>query len=168
MRSTLWLLLLLLSTNALGRVGPVPDYAPLAVVRTHVQAMDLSPEFVERLGSLAGRRHTVVGEEDTLGTMVWLRDYQPIYVRDAEAHLHALRVKSLLPERNGLKFAGDPPIEDLPLVHENGNLVVAGRYIFISDRVFEDNEVEAPESLGERRPLVRDLAQALHRPEADI
>ncbi|MEZ4474875.1 MAG: hypothetical protein R3F60_29620 [bacterium] len=167
MRSTLWLLLLLVSSAA-ARPGPVPDYAPLALIRTHVQAMDLSPEFVERLSSIAGRRHTVIGDEDTLGTMVWLRDYQPIYVRDAQSHLHALRVKSLLPERNGLKFAGDPPAEDLPLVHENGNLVVAGRYIFVSDRLFEDNDVEAPESQGERRPLLRDLARALNRPEADI
>src|SRR5262245_5300338 len=128
--------LLFLVQPAAARPGPVPDYAPLAIVRTHVQARDLSMEFVDRLRALAGTRHQVVGSEESPGTLVWLRDYQPVYIRDGADRLQSLRVRSRLAERNGHSFPGDPPAVEVPLVHENGNLVVAGRFVFISTRFF--------------------------------
>ncbi len=160
---------LLWAVDALAaRPGPVPDYAPLALVRTHVQARDLSEEFVEQLQKLLGPRHVEVGQSDAVGTLVWLRDYQPIYARDATDRLQSLRVRSHNPERNGHFFPGDPPAAELPLVHENGNLVVAGRRAFVSTRFFEDNRIEGLGSEAARFALIRDLARALAIAEQDV
>lgn len=169
MRTWLPLLPLLLAFESLAaRPGPVPDYAPMALVRTHVQARDLSEEFVVRLQKLLGPRHVEVGQPDAVGTLVWLRDYQPIYARDAADRLHSLRVRSRMPERNGHFFPGDSPAADLPLVHENGNLVVAGQRVFVSTRIFDDNRIEGPGAEAARRPLIRALAQGLAIPEEDV
>lgn len=90
-------------------------------------------------------------EDDTL---VWMRDYQPIYVRRPDGGIKLLRYLHGNPNRSGYLPLGHPTadpfppsrgrepdvsLEMLPLLHENGNLVVAGRWLLMTDLVVEDN-----------------------------
>jgi len=162
MRHLWWLLLL--ATPVQAAPGPVPDYAPLARVRTHIQATDLAREFVGVLAQLLGSRYEVIGDRESAGSLIWLRDYQPIYTRDATQHLRAIHTRSLLPERNNQRFPGDPPPTELGLVLEHGNLVVAGERVFLTERVLDDN---GGKGAGEAGVIAR-LATVLDRPAADI
>ncbi|MCA9560600.1 MAG: hypothetical protein H6704_15170 [Myxococcales bacterium] len=182
----------------LDRPGPVPDYAPLAHVYTHARVDSLSAALPELLTALVGDVHAVEDydpppppdeeDEESDRSLVWLRDYQPIYVRTHDGRLKVLRYLSENPNRAAYlpvettralveQHVGVRPIvETLPLLHENGNLVATGRYIFVTERLLEDNAepLDAPHLLDAGyRPRDPDevlavLAQAMERPVEDI
>jgi len=138
------------------RVGPVPDYAPVRAVYSHAQLARLAPEAADALGVLLPHLHRVEdydpgeqepGEaflEDT--TLVWMRDYHPAYVRAPTGDLEAVHFLSHNPNRARFtprRLAADAA-RGAPLVHENGNLLVAGRWVFVGARLLDDNRDEAP------------------------
>ena len=84
-------------SQLMRRPGPVPDYAPMAAVWTHPQLMTIGAALPGALDEILHDRHQVDDynppkaegdyvegqvEDEQDGTLVWLRDYQPIYVRD--------------------------------------------------------------------------------------
>ncbi len=99
---------------------------------------------------------TLDREDDSL---VWMRDYQPIYLRRADGGITVLRYLHPNPNRSGYlplwhpiadpfppghgDARGDAPrFATLPLLHENGNLVVAGRFALLTDLIIEDNALD--------------------------
>lgn len=200
------------------RPGPVPDYAPLAAVWTHPQLDSIAPALAPALDRAIGRRHRVedyapstadgldleddwreasvdeldpdadLAAEDN--TLVWMRDYQPIYVRRPDGTLTWLRYLHENPNRQAyLPIDDDPgpfaservqklgtPVAHLPLLHENGNLVVAGRYVFLTDLVLEDNTLAFESTHLDRsgfvpltpEQVVATLARAFWREPGDI
>lgn len=162
------------------RPGPVPDYAPLDSVWTHPQLMTLAPDFARRLTRYLGERHRIEtyvppdpdleasaesdpdvavegAESDEDDSLVWMRDYQPIYVRRADGGIEVVRYLHANPNRSAYlplwhptadpfppshgdgKIDVAPALRTLPLLHENGNLVVAGRWLLMTDLIIEDN-----------------------------
>jgi len=170
--------------------GPIPDFAPLAAIVTHADLSDMAPQFPRLLDGLLGARHRVdrrvawahvilPGETNPADdTLVWLRDYQPLFVRDADGVVSAVLYLSENPNRSA--WCGLVPQgvrrRTLPLVHENGNLVTTGRYVFVTERILEDNaqQLDAPhlreQGYRPRRPdeVVKLLARALHRQPDDV
>ena len=119
------------------------------------------------------------GEVDALDdALVWKRDYQPIYVRDRRGGLTALHYLADNPNRVGAPSHHRGRIQErvMPLVHENGNLVTTGRYVFVTDQILDENA----EPRGERHLLehgyrersagevLRVLSRHLLRPVEDI
>lgn len=193
--AALWVLLFVAVSHATprpsveGRLGPIPDYAPVEVVWTHPQLERIAPALGPALDRALGRRHRVedyaplaagsAGEGDAVeldesglpimeveafdgadalsdedDSLVWMRDYQPIYVRRAGGAVVGLRYLHDNPNRQAYlpyetprdRFAGERAapamgFEHLPLLHENGNLVVAGRWVLVTDLILEDNTV---------------------------
>jgi hypothetical protein len=193
--------------------GPVADFAEADFIATHFELEEVTHELPKALSAILGPRHVVEryaphevaetpagvgGEVDT--TLLWMRDYQPLFVRRADGSLKVLRYLSPNPNRTRYEPLGlDPPpvgagrrlfypepgqpnrgrwlfTETLPLVHENGNLVSTGRYVFVTQRIFEDNgrPPEAPHlaqfGYKARTPMevLDTLARALERPTSDI
>ena len=194
------------------RVGPIPDYAPVARVYTHQQLAALAPTsaltIAEKLEGLfevedynpSEAGHTEVFSEDTM--LLWLRDYHPIYVRSKSGDLTAVHylaynpnraryaIKQDLSERSPAQVTETTTDQEkklaqrlaikpsrrsvdarraLPLIHENGNLIIAGPWVFISERVLEDNkQLESEDHLIEggymprgRNGVLSELAKAL-------
>jgi hypothetical protein len=127
--------------------------------------------------------------------MMWARDYEPIYVRKADGRLKIVHYLSPNPNRSrylevaarkpghplrALVQAADgrpaPIVETMPLLHENGNLIANGRYVFISHRILEENTIVPPDKrlvddgFARRTPeqIIAVLSQALERPASDI
>lgn len=161
--------------------GPIPDFAPLSAVLTHRMLEGFDPAIPAALGKLAGRRHRVepydpCGRDPGVacehwppdGMMIWMRDYQPIFVRRPDGRLKIVRYLSQNPNRTGyvasiaarvgrarahpllagrsLAAGRRPPIvETLPLIHEHGNLVTTGRHVFLTHRVLDENAVPSPD-----------------------
>ncbi len=187
-----------LAVASAPRPGPIPDYEPVAHIYTHMRVDMLSEALPELLTELVGDVHTVEDydpppppdevDETTDRSLVWLRDYQPIYVRRANGRLKLLRYLSENPNRAvympldaeraaiELHTGQAPDIETLPLLHENGNLVAMGRFIFVTERLLEQNAEphEEPHLLQAgyepRDPdaVLALLAEAFERPVADI
>lgn len=155
--------------------GPVADFEPVYEVMVHRQLEVVNTELATLLKVLLGERFSVetydpgeVASEcsESDRTLMWMRDYQPIYVRQPDGRLKSVRYLSTNPNRSRYlpkarsddghlrlrmtahgPFALPPvqdrrlPIEMLPLIHENGNLVSNGRFVFMTDLIFEDNRV---------------------------
>ncbi len=169
--------------------GPVPDYAPMATILTHDGSKELAPELSPLLERLLGagyridRRVALVhdpepGETDLADdSMLWMRDYQPIFVRES-GKLRALLYLSENPNRSEARglLPHDFPTRTLPLLHENGNLVVAGRFVIVTDHLIQQNaqDIRSEHLLrAGYRPRGRDevlrlLARNLHRKVDDI
>jgi len=134
------------------RVGPIPDYAPVRAVYFHQQLAGLAPESALGLEVLLGGLYEVddydPGElegdtivEDTM--LLWMRDYHPIYVREPTGALRAVHYLAHNPNRARYLLRGAPRVDELkhlPVIHENGNLIVAGQWVFVSERLLEDNQ----------------------------
>lgn len=199
------------------RAGPAPDYGPVHAVWTHVSLTDMRTDLPEVLDRVLGRRHlvetytpldgdpdasvadldvlrsTAIDASDYDNTVLWMRDYQPIYVRTARGHAEALRPLHVNLNRSAYVLHGDPEVDPwgragpapdgrrtiyrrLPLIHENGNLVVAGRWVLVGGDLLSDNAID--DSTGHlkqsnfrgRSPaeVVGVLARALHRAPDDI
>jgi hypothetical protein len=123
--------------------GPVPDFEPMAAVATHAGIAPLAPELPRTLARLLGKRAVTVGgasiDDDTL---LWLRDYQPLWVR-RDGGLVALRYLS---RDAGRSEASPPPgwldgvkVATLPLFLEHGNLVSTGALVLATERLVDDN-----------------------------
>ncbi len=151
--------------------GPVPDFAPVAAITTHASLAELVPELPRTLSALLGPRHAVAAASGDDTTLLWMRDYQPLYVRRADGSLAALRSLSPNPNRMRPTTAGE---RVLPLLHENGNLVSTGRTVFVTDRLLEDNARPLPELAARgyrpRKPaeVLKILARAVGRPLRDV
>jgi len=162
-----------------AKAGPVPDYGPVAAIVSHTRIDEMAPDLRPALAQILGGVHVVRShtwtslpdspadptDEDDDST-VWMRDYQPIYVRQPDGRIVAYRYLAT----NANRQAYHPPglkTETLPIIHENGNLVVAGRYVFLSESVVHDNR--QPWSLrhllaqGYRPRTREDLQQLLAR-----
>ena len=165
------------------RVGPVPDYAPVGYVVSHARLRQHAPRMAEALDRHLGARHVVETRQPSSADMpdndLWLRDHQPIYVRNANGTLTAVRPLHPQPSRaQWMPLIPRPSIltKRLPLVHENGNLVTTGRHVFVSERIFDDNArstVEPELTAGGYLPRSSDatlgvLADALGRPVEDF
>lgn len=196
------------------RAGPIPDYAPIDSVWTHPQLLTIAPELAATLTRYLGEQHRIetwvppppeatdeelsedpdvdgdaLDREDS--SLVWIRDYQPIFVRRPDGGIKVLRYLHHNPNRSSYLPLGhptadpfpparqverEPSFELLPLLHENGNLVVAGRWVLLTDLIFEDNGLEdgAPHlvaagyaGMDAGRVLAR-LARALGRHPREI
>jgi hypothetical protein len=157
--------------------GPVPDFEPVRAVVTHRQLVDIQPELSTVLTTLLGPQHLVErfsgpaplvltgrqppGVDDE--SLLWVRDYQPIFVRTADGELKMVRYLAENPNRarylpargeasarpDGSYRYFDLPgtsrggrwlrTEALPLIHENGNLVSSGKLVFLTDLIFDQN-----------------------------
>jgi len=154
-------------------VGPIPDFAPLSGIVTHVLAGEVSRGMVERLRERLGSRLEARGigyqgprggYGSSGGNMVWIRDYSPAYVRQADGTAKVLNFISTVKERNNYTGATYIPVRGpspehlmyrdpgvtvgggqwlltrtVPLDHELGNQISTGRHVFVSDRLIEDN-----------------------------
>ncbi len=154
-------------------VGPIPDFAPLSGIVTHVLAGEVSRGMVERLRERLGSRLEArsigfqgprSGYGSAGGNMVWIRDYSPAYVRQADGTTKVLSFTSPVKERNNYTGATYIPVRGpspehqmyrepgvttgggqwlltrtVPLDHELGNQIATGRHVFVSQRLVEDN-----------------------------
>lgn len=173
--------------------GPIPDYAPVGRVLTHTQLDELSPGLGRVLDEVVGPRHVIEhydpGTQETPESpwtedamLMWMRDYQPIYVRRPDGGLKIIRYLDPNPNRAHYlpeaPTAGAEPIEVelLPLIHENGNFIVTDRYVFVSERLLLDNQERHDDEhlvaagYQERDPdtVVAMLARSLERSPSDI
>jgi hypothetical protein len=155
--------------------GPVPDFAPIAGVVSHAGIESIAPELRRTLERLVGpeRFESVTGLDDAL---LWVRDYQPLWVRRRDGTLAAVRYLHDEQARAAAWPALAAPVEHLPLVHEHGNLVSTGPLVLVTERLLHDNARERTEPwllAGGYRPRDRDevvglLAAALDRRPADV
>ncbi len=162
------------STDGLAAmaVGPIPDFAPLSGIVTHVLARELGGGMVgrlrERLGSRLETRDLGFqgprsGYGSAGGNIVWIRDYSPAYVRQADGTTQVLSFVSPTKERNNYSGATYIPVRGpspehrlfrepgvttggqwlvshtVPLDHELGNQISTGRHVFVSERLIKDN-----------------------------
>lgn len=171
--------------------GPIPDFAPMSVIATHEDLSDMAPGLLPALQLELGRGHVVVDRRQVRAhdpeltevealddTLVWKRDYQPIYVRDHRGKVTALHYLADNPNRVRAPTHHDTQVRErvMPLVHENGNLVTTGRFVFVTDQILEENaEARGDRHLLEhgyraRRPdeVLRVLSKHLLRPVGDI
>jgi len=182
------------------RVGPVADFGPHQGIATHVLLDDMETDLGRRLSRRLGRDHIIEdyspapedpGFEEA-GTLLWMRDFQPIFVRQADGTVVALRYLSenrtrrsfyladsesiLLPSGDDHELGTWFPVKTLPIVHENGNLVSTGKHIFLADTVLADNEkvrdndelIAAGYRPREPHETVALLAEYFGRPAEDI
>lgn len=170
------------------RVGPIPDYAPVRAVYFHRQLAGLAPESALSLEVLLSGLYEVddydPGElegdtviEDTM--LLWMRDYHPIYVREPTGALRAIHYLAHNPNRARYLLRGAPRVDELdhlPLIHENGNLIVAGQWVFVSERLLEDNQdgenedhlIEGGYLPRGKSELIAMLSERLHIPRDHV
>ncbi len=189
---------------AANEAGPIADYESMAGVTIHVEADEMAPELRPTLQRLLGGRLVVAGwsapstnDPDPTAkdlSLRWMRDYQPIFVRDEQGELmvvhylapnpnrNAFQAPAPSPRRRGRTWIPTPeggawlPSRTLPLVHENGNLLVAGRHLFVSEKLITDNaEVREDPHLVKsgyrprsRKQVVELLARTLRRAPEDV
>lgn len=147
--------------------GPVADFEPLEAVITHRALEKTAPDISRKLTELLGDRHyvddprpCVVGvdancfQSVTERRMIWMRDYEPTFVRtpigtirivrylhpDVARLGYAEQIAKSAPETHPIRrLAQHASVEVLPIVHENGNLVTDGRTVFLTHRVLDEN-----------------------------
>jgi hypothetical protein len=115
-----------------------------------------------QLTAALGARHVVREEEpagdplDEAGTLMWMRDFAPIFVKaedgtvEALTYLHDNRARTefhhVLGEGMWVPSGADRGHillhRRLPLLHQNGNLVSTGLFTFVAETVFHDNRLE--------------------------
>ncbi len=116
--------------------------------------------------------------------LVWMQDYRPIFVQLPDGSRKAVKFQSPNPTRSqydgstsvpvqgppGQKFFRFPgqergqwlTTESVPLLHEPGNQVSAGRHIIVTDKLLRDNASRSPSE------VVEVFARALERAPEDI
>jgi hypothetical protein len=146
------------------RVGPVADFGPHRVVMTHKRLDTMGTGLATELSRALGPRHVVSVDEpvrdehDEAGTLLWMRDFTPIFVRTRDGGLRAVTYLHENGARMGFHAVESDWIwlpddrrrsrgewyrhDELPLLHENGNLVSTGRYVFVAETLFDDNAEE--------------------------
>ena len=132
------------------RIGPIPDYAPIYQIRYHHQLHSLEPQIPKKLQELFP--HLTIEEtydphiqeedadfEDSM--LTWMRDYQPSFVRSKTGKLSSLSYLSHNVNRTQYKLHSlkIDQRKVISLLHENGNLIVVGPWIFISKRILDEN-----------------------------
>lgn len=177
------------ASGAVAGTGPIADFAPMEAILTHESVAEMAPELPGKLTEVLGARHvttshhwaTADSEEDedpTDESVVWMRDYQPIFVREPSGEMVALRYLSQNPNRAAWSLPW-PKVRQrpLPVLHENGNLVSTGRWIFATDALIQENGTDLDDlpdlsKLGFRPrshdALLRLLSDALRKPKNDI
>lgn len=156
--------------------GPIPDYAPLSGVVVHAALRDLCQPLVNTLRDTLGDhlQSEGIGYNGGRGgytdlNLVWMRDYKPTYVHQADGTTKVVTFASEVPQRSFFTDATyipvQPPAPDMmfyripgqsmggqwlktekvPLLHEDGNLVPAGDHVFVTDKLFADNATPHPE-----------------------
>jgi hypothetical protein len=160
----------------------------MAGVIAHTLLRDLSPPLYSQLsGSLS--RHLEITpygvnprspKPDT--SLVWMRDYHPLFVREPDGRIKQVEFASPNPARDSYDdsvYVPMPPpgpgeqyfrvpgqvqgrwlaVERVPLVHENGNLLSSGRHVFVTEHLLEENSVSYsghPPAGGAYHPRSRD------------
>ncbi len=175
--------------RTIGKRHRVEDYAPLAVgAAVEGEEVELDEAGLPMMEVEPPGGEDAFSEEDD--SLVWMRDYQPIYVRRPGGQVVGLRYLHDNPNRQAYlpyeaprdPFAGERAaapgmvFEHLPLLHENGNLVVAGRYVLVTELILEDNTVglDAPhlDAAGfvplSPEDVVATLAKAFSRRPSEI
>jgi len=155
--------------NVATFTGVLPDSATVRGVQVHNLLDELAPDFDRTLRDALGTRLVASGtgyegpsggySRDT--SVVWTRDYTPIVVGTPEGKV-VVSYLSVNPTRSGYTGSNWIPVtppspahqwyphpgatggewrrtESLPLLHENGNLVATGRWLFASDRLIRLN-----------------------------
>lgn len=156
--------------SVVAPAGPVADYEPLAGVVIHRDVEELAPELRPALERWLGPRlvwasWTAPNQDPEVEngtgldpTLYWLRDYQPVAVRDEEGRLRLVHYLAENPNRSafrppapeggpvGTSWLPGPgqsgrwvPSTVVPLLHENGNLLVVGRHVLVSELLLESN-----------------------------
>lgn len=196
--AALGLAIALFSPTALSEhepLGAVPDFGPHAAVLTHTLLDAVESDFNRSLHKTLGGRHVIdhwlpdeEPDEDGSdpGSLMWMRDYVPIFVRRAKGGLVALQYLSEDSFRRSAYVANAGRLwvptsehegrwvkrELLPLIHENGNLVSTGRWFLIAETLFHDNAVTLEDptlAAAGYRPRSRDevmglLSRSFQRP----
>lgn len=159
----------LASVPAAARVHqtrPIAEFEPVERVVAHMQLTEVDPVLLAALQSAFSWRLLVEDleppgfeeGEDWDRAMLWVRDYWPLHVRRGRT-LVALRYLALNPNRSeyaplligadevsdGRTHLPEPQVETLPLLHENGNLVTDGRWVFVTEALVFANTVEHDE-----------------------
>ena len=180
--------------SKLTAAGIVDDVAPVLGVYIHPVAADLAPELVRALhAKLPGKVATLpigyAGPQAGYSkdpNLVWLRDYLPGWVRDAQGELSAVKAKSINPTRDGATLTSWVPVappkpgqqlyaspcsttggrwldsKKMPLFHENGNLVAAGSYALATTKLLDDNQTK------DRATVSTEFAAAVGTPKSHV
>ena len=153
--------------SAGAAAGPVPDFAILDEVRWHASLATLAPGLPPLLTRILGV--AAIEEDDGPyedGSLIWMRDYHPMLVRQANgetrtvAYLAQSQARTTLLNRRRIGEARHALADQqVPLIHENGNLVTNGRLVFVSDRILEENAAERTDAA---------LGASGYRPRRDI
>jgi hypothetical protein len=130
-------------------VGPIADYAPMAAIVTHDLLPSVAPGLPPKLTELLGARHVVAhhawrseeAAEEIDRSALWMRDYEPIFVRDRDGSVRALRYLSANAHRSSFLFELGAKLRtsELPILHENGNLIAVGDRVFVTEALVEHN-----------------------------
>lgn len=163
-------------TPRTAKPGPVPEFAPVRAVHVHQLTRDFAPTYFQALAGTLGSRLAVsaAGLEGRNGGMtdpwlLWLRDFRPMVVRDADGRLRM--VTSLSTDARRSQYLGQatvpvPPPEPglqpfrvpgkdvalewrrvtaMPLLHEPGNFVSDGSLAVVTTKLLEDNAIPRAE-----------------------
>jgi hypothetical protein len=180
--------------NKLTPAGLVDDVAPVLGVYIHPLASELAPAFVQVLqAKLPGKVATLpIGYDGPQSgyskdpNLVWLRDYLPGWVRNAQGELAAVKAQSpnatresttlttwvpVHPPKPGQRLFAAPgsttggrwlESKTMPLFHENGNLVAAGAYALATTKLLEDNPSK------DRAAVTSEFAAAIGTPKSHV
>ena len=186
------------------RSGPVADYEAVIGGTIHREVEDMAPELRPALQRWLGGRLVVTGytapsrdPDEGAGSdlsLLWMRDYQPIHIRDEQGRLTVVHYLSENPNRSVFRPPGPGrdrpgktwmptpsggrwlPSRVMPLIHENGNLLSLGGRVIVSDKIIDDNAepLDEPHLLAHgyrprrRDEVIRLLAHSLDRAVSDI
>ncbi len=175
MRSLVLLLAFATAFARPAKVGPVADFDPISMVVTNEMLLEIGPALATALTEELGPRHHVDHESES-GTMVWMRDYQLLFVRSKDARLEAVRYLSedidrakRNPPTEGTVALPDGrkvPVRTLPLILEAGNLVSTGRFVFVTETVLTENATSPTpelEKLGYKPRTPKEVVEVLSR-----
>ena len=172
--------------------GPVPDFAPMRGIVTHERTAELAPELIALLTRLLGRAHLTarhewpaleltLGDTDTYDdSVMWMRDYMPLYVRDSRGALSAWY--ALSDNENRARYRSrhdrlsDGRGQQLPLILEQGNVVTTGTKLFATEQLLSENHelldddhlLESGYRRRNEREIRRLLARATQRQTNDV
>ncbi|MCK6574537.1 hypothetical protein L6V77_25945 [Myxococcota bacterium] len=189
---------------ARAAAGPMPDFAPIGSVVAHARLAELAPAVDHALRRALGP-HYVVDRTDPCGRepgvacdrwpsdgmMLWVRDYAPVVVEEADGRYSLLTYLSPNPNRSlyptqaarrashpirELVDLGRARLAPLPILHENGNFVTDGRRVYTTDLLLERNRTPNrgfdPTGTGfaprTSDTLLRLVGDALHRRPDEI
>jgi hypothetical protein len=182
----------------------MPDFAPIGTVLAHARLAELAPAVDHALRRALGP-HYVVDRTDPCGReagvacdrwpsdgmMLWVRDYAPVVVEEADGRFTLLNYlspnpnRTLYPARASRQTAhplrelvdvGRARFVPLPVLHENGNFVSDGRRVYTTDLLLERNRTPNrnfdPTGTGfaprTSDTLLRLLGDAVHRRPDEI